>query len=97
MVLFFIPQHRVAVLARANTPRVDHLTDEDAAVAYLARMGYVQDDLHRWLHKLVAAHNGQRHALYHVRRVLHTTVDSLLSALADAVNVVVLEPVDVRL
>ena len=85
------------MFARANAPCVNHVAHEDAAIAHLARVCHLQDHLYRRLHEVVAAHDGQRYALYHVRRILHTAVYPFLSALSDAMHVVVLKPVDVRL
>ena len=58
-------------------------------------MGHLQDDLHGWVEEHVAADNGDGHALNDVCGILHATVDTLLSALTNAVHVVILKPVDV--
>ena len=79
-----------------DAPRVDHFAHEDSAITNFTRMGYFENNFHRWFNKLVATYDGQCHALYHVRRVLHTTIYSFLSTLTDTMYVVVLKPIDVR-
>ena len=61
MELFLVSQNCVAVLACADAPRVDHVAHEDAPITDFARVCHLQDDLHRRLHELVAAHDGQCH------------------------------------
>ena len=56
---------------------------------------YLKNDIYSWIEKHVAAHDGDGDTLDHVGAVLYTTIDSLLTALSDAVNVMVLKPVDV--
>ena len=79
-----------------DAPCVDHVADKDAAVAHFARVSSINDDFYRRLHKLVAANNSQRHALDDICRILDATVDAFLSALTDAVYVVILKPINVR-
>ena len=97
MELFLVSQNCVAVLACADAPRVDHVAHEDAPITDFARVCHLQDDLHRRLHELVAAHDGQCHTFNHVGRVLHTALDALLTALPDAMHVVILKPINVRM
>ena len=52
--------------------------------------------LHGGFDKLVATNDGQCHTFYNVGRVLNATIDTLLSALTNAMHVVILKPVDVR-
>jgi hypothetical protein len=59
-------------------------------------MGYFQNYLYGGIEEYVATHNGDGYTLYDVGAVLYTTIDALLTTLTDAVNVVVLKPVDVR-
>ena len=59
-------------------------------------MCYLQNDLYRRLHQWIATDDGQCHTFNHIRRILHATIDSLLSALSDAVHIMVLKPVDIR-
>ena len=94
--LFLVPQYRVAMFACTDAPCVDHVAYKDAAIAHFARMSRLDDDFYRWLHKLVAANNGQRHALNDIRRILDTTINAFLSTLTDAVNVVILKPINIR-
>ena len=96
ILLFLISKHSVPVLSSADAPRVDYVADKDATVADFARMGSIDDDFYRRLHKLVAANNGQRHTLDDIRRILDATLDAFLSALTDAVYVVILKPINVR-
>ena len=96
MVLLLVTEHRIAVLPCADGPGVDHVADKDTAVSDLTRRRRLEDHLDGRIDELVTAHDGQRHALDHVRGILDATVDALLAALADAVHVVILEPVDVR-
>ena len=91
-----ISQYRVTVFACANAPGIYHIANEDAAVADLSCMSCLDYHLYGWLNELIATDDGDSHALNYIRRILDTTVYALLSALADAVYVVVLEPVDVR-
>ena len=49
--------------------------------------GFVDDQIAIVVH--------QRHALDHVRGILYAAIDAFLAALADAMHIVVLEPVDV--
>ena len=93
--LLLVPQYRVTVLTGANAPRVYHVAHEDAAVAYLARVGYLQNHLYRGVEEYVATNDGDGHALDDIGTVLDATIDALLTALADAMHVVVLKPVDV--
>ena len=95
ILLFLISQNRVAVLACSDAPGVYHLTYEDAAVADLTRVSCVDDYLHGRINKLLATHNGHCYALDDICRILDATVNAFLSALSDAVHVVILEPVDV--
>ena len=94
--LLFVTEYGVTVLASTDAPNINHVAHEDAAITHLASMGYIQYHLHRRLHKMVAAYDGQGHTLYHVGRILDSTVDAFLPTLTDAVYVVVLKPVDVR-
>ena len=93
--LFLISQYGVAVLACANAPSVNHIAYKDTTVADFTCVSYLQNNLYGWIEKNVAAHNGDGHALDYVGTVLYTTIDALLTALTNAVNVVVLKPVDV--
>jgi hypothetical protein len=85
------------VLSCSDRPRIDHIAHEDATIADLARMGFAQNDFDGRLHEHVAADDGQGNALDNVRGILNSAVDSFLAALADSVDIVILEPVDVRL
>ena len=93
--LFLISQYGVAVLACANAPSVNHIAYKDTTVADFTCVSYLQNNLYGWIEEYVAAHNGDGHTLDHVGTVLYTTRDALLPALTNAVNVVVLKPVDV--
>ena len=84
------------MFACTDAPCVNYVADKDAAIANLTRMGRLDNDFYGRLHKLVAANNGQRHTLYDIRRLLDTTIDAFLSALTDAVYVVILKPINVR-
>ena len=84
------------MFACTDAPCVDHVAYKDAAIAHFARMGCIDDDFYRRLHKLVAANNGQCHTLDDIRRILDATIDAFLSALTDAVYVVILKPINVR-
>ena len=84
------------MFAGTDAPCVNHVAYEDAAVAYLACMCCFDDHLHGGLDKLVATNDGQCHTFYDVGRVLNATIDTLLSALTNAMHVVILKPVDVR-
>ena len=93
--LLLISQYGVAVLACSDAPSVNHIAYKDTTVADFACVGYLQNDLHRWIEENVATHDGDGDTLDHIGAVLYTTIDSLLTALSDAVNVMVLKPVDV--
>ena len=94
--LFLVPQYRVAMFACTNAPCVDHVAYKDAPIANLARVSSFDDDFYRRLHKLVAANNGQRNTLNDICRILDATIDAFLSALADAMFIVILKPINVR-
>ena len=83
------------MFACTDAPCIEHIAHKDTTIADLTRMGYFKNDFYSWIEKHVAAHDGDGDTLDHVGTVLYTTIDSLLTALADAVNVVVLKPVDV--
>ena len=93
--LFLVSQNGVAVLACADAPGVDHVAHKDTTVANITRMGRFQYHLHRRLHQRIATNDGQCHTFNHVRRILDATIDPFLTALSDAVYVMVLKPVDV--
>ena len=94
--LFLVSQNSVTILACADAPGVDHVAHEDTTVADITRMGHFQYHLHGRLYQRIATNDGQCHTLNHVRRILHATIDPFLTALSDAVYVMVLKPVDVR-
>ena len=94
--LLLVTQHRIAMLTCADAPCVNHFADEDASVADLTRMSCFDNDIHGRLNELVTADNGDGHALNDIRRILHATIDSFLTALADSVYVMIFKPVDVR-
>ena len=93
--LFLVFQNGVAILTRADAPRVNDITDKDASVSYLARVGYFQEYLNRWLHDDIPTYNRYGNSLYHVRGILHATIYALLTTLADAVNIMILKPINV--
>ena len=95
--LLLVSKYGITILASANTPCVDHVTHEDTAIAHFACVCHLEDHLHRGLHQGITTDDCQGYALNHVRRILYTTIDSLFAALTDAVNAVVLKPVNVRL
>ena len=76
-------------------PGVYYVTDKDASVSNLARMGLAQKDLDCRFHEDVTAYDGQGNALDDIGGVLDAAVNPFLSALADAVYAVILKPVDV--
>ena len=84
------------MLTRTDGIAVQNIAHKDAAVAHLARVASRQEHLDGALDKLLAADDGDVHALDHVGAVAHATVDALLTRLSDAVAVVILKPVDVR-
>ena len=94
--LLLVSQNGITVLTSANTPCVDHVTHEDTAITYFACVCHLEDHLHRGFHQWITADDGQCHSLNDVSRVLHAAVYPFLSALSDAVYVMVLKPVDVR-
>ena len=79
-----------------DAPGVDHVAHEDTTIANLTRMGYLQYHLHSGIEEYVATNNSDSYALNNICAILHATIDSLLAALSDAVDVMVLKPVDVR-
>ncbi len=83
------------MLSCANGPRVDYIANKDAAIANLARMSYLQNDLHRWIEEYVTTHNGNGDTFNNVCTILYAAIDSLLTTLTDAVNIVVFKPVDI--
>lgn len=93
--LLLIPKHCVAILASTDAPSVYHVADKDTTIADFPRVGCVDDHLHGGFYKLVAADNGHGYTLDNISRVLHATINALLTALAYAVHVVILKPVDV--
>ena len=80
-----------------DRPGVYHITDENTSVADLTSVSHAQDNVYGGLNKLLTAHDGYSHALYHVSRILNTAIDALLATLSDTMHIVVFEPVDVRL
>ena len=76
-------------------PGIDDITDEDAAVTDLPGRSGLEDHFDGRIDETVAADDGQRHALDHVGGILDATIDAFLAALADAMHIVVLKPVDV--
>ena len=94
--LLLVSQNSVAVLTGADAPGVNDVADENTPVANITRMSYFQDNLDGWINYHVAAHNGQRNSFDDISGILYSTVDTLLTTLPDAMNVVVLKPVDVR-
>ena len=66
------------------------------SIDHLKYWSGLQDDLYGRFDEAVAAYDGQRDALDHIRGILDTAINTFLAALADAMHIVVLEPVDVR-
>ena len=58
-------------------------------------MRYLQNDLYGRIKEDVTTYDGNGHTLDHICTILYATVYSLLTALSDTVDVMVLEPVDV--
>ena len=94
--LLFISKYGITMLASANGPSVYDIAHKDAAIANLARMGYLQNDLHRWIEEYVATHDSDSHTLNYVSTILYSAVYPLLTALTNAMHIVVLKPIDVR-
>ena len=84
------------MFARTDAPSVNYVTYKDAAIANFARVSSIYDDFYCRFHKLVATNNGQCHTLDDICRILYATIDAFLSALTDAVYVVILKPINVR-
>ena len=83
------------MLACSDRIAVLNLADEYASVAYLSGVSHIQEHLHRALQELVTADDGDVHTLNHIGTIYYATVDALLTALSDAVAVMILKPVDV--
>ena len=94
--LLFISKYGITMLACANGPGVDDIANKDATIANLARMGYLQNDFHCRIKENIATHDSDSHTLNHVGTVLHSAVYPFLTALTNAMDVVVLKPIDVR-
>jgi hypothetical protein len=94
--LLLVPQYGITVLARTYRIGVDDVADKDTTIADFASVGYSQNNLYGGIEEYVTTHNGDGHALDDIRAILYTTIDAFLTALSDAVYVVVLKPVDVR-
>lgn len=84
------------MLASTDRPGVYHITDEDASVTNLTRMGDPQDYLNSGVQNDITTDNGQCYTLYDIRTILDTTINSLLTALTNTMHVVVFKPVNVR-
>ena len=65
--LLFVTEYGVTVLASTDAPNINHVAHEDAAIAHLASMGYIQYHLHRRFNKLVATNYRYLYTLYHIR------------------------------
>lgn len=85
----------VTMLAGANGIAVGHGRDEYTSVAYLARVGMLEQYFNSGLYEAIATDDGDVYTLDDVGRVLHTAVNPLLTLLAYAVYVGILKPVDV--
>ena len=83
------------MLTRSDRVAILHVAYEHTTIAYVACMCCLKEDLDGTLQELITADDGDVHTLNHIGAVNYTTIDALLTALADAVAVVIFKPVDI--
>lgn len=79
----------------ADAIAIEHVTDKDTTIAHLTGMCHLEENTHRALKELIATDNRNVHTLNHIGAINHTTIDALLTALTDAVTIMILKPVNV--
>ena len=83
------------MLTRTDRVAVEHIAHEYTTIAYVAGVSRLKEYLDGTLQELITADDGDVHTLNHIGAINYTTIDTLLTALSDAVAVVIFKPVDV--
>ena len=93
--LFLVCEYRVSAISCADRVTINYIAKEDTTVTNLACVCYCHYYLNSRLNELLSADDCDLHALNHISRVLYTSVNALLTTLANSVYIVVLKPVNV--